>query len=894
MSAGDYVLIQDEGKTLEAIGRVGDYEYVGEDEEIPSDHAYSRDLVPLLRANPPIDFEDLPKKLTEALPDGSGQSSGITPAQDYSRNGWRELMSELADRNEINILRRKDPILKTNLTESKREIIEQWSELIRNREGDLVDAVEENNERKNKVCRNVEDFVEDNNNRRQNMEIIWENMHSTSMPFWDADTILESNEVETLANVFNQAIENKKYDSEWENKLHGLSSSRLGELFGYLHIENKPIMNSRLDAGLDFFGYEFSDEYHEKIEAFESFKTEYLDTVDYILEDENIPLNIEIDQLFYRIDEAEELVDDNEGKVKEFYQMILDNKGEPKDEYWRNLDIKKRKAEVFLSNPNKENFENWLNSFRWYVSRYRESTVESVFEEMDPEEVATKLEESAKNGEIDPILNIPGFGVSAASEALATLSPSQFAILNKQAAEGFNSLNFDRPNPSTNSPVKYREFLDDVKEITKQYPLREHVDDVPSKATDLEVANYSFYLHDQEEINLRKLVRAGPFSELKELLEQENPQAYLYRQAAAHLVAGKNVVFYGPPGTGKTRAADLLTDALCASKELVTANAEWSNYQVVGGYRPAGESWESNPGFLTSTAARCTETQRRDPPRPSWLIIDELNRANLDEAFGDVFTLLDIDYRTTEPLSYAGEEVYMPLSFRILATMNTYDQAQLFSLGYAFRRRFAFIRVPSLLNDQGPPKSDLSIPSTSPTLNSSGENLVDLIERAAVKSMTLGADGQGVTENDVAVIFPEFSEKEKLQNALTDIQENSELQTDGMTAIETLVYFCTQITEGDVIDIGQALLIDAIKYLIAHQMLFPGDTKRQTLDDAVVAYIVPQFEHFMSELRRSETIAQDNDAKERFERIIQLAKDLSLPKTANVLEEAKETKQLLS
>lgn len=564
-------------------------------------------------------------------------------------------------------------------------------------------------------------------------------------------------------------------------------------------------------------------------------------------------------------------------------------------EYWQDVAAKRRKAEIFLSNPTQENFEDWLADFSWYVSRYRETTAADLFSETSPEDVAKTLEEAAESGEIDAVLDLPGFGISAASEALTVLAPEEFAILNKDAADSLEALRFDQPNPNTNSPVRYKEYLEDVAEIIEQYPLREHVDDVPSWATDLQVANYAFYLHGNGDLNLGELPPEDPLSELTELIEEES-QEHLYRQAAAHLVAGKNIVFYGPPGTGKTRAADLLTDALCTSTSLVTANAEWSNYQVVGGYRPDGESWESEPGFLTESADRCTETLRRESSRPSWLIIDELNRANLDEAFGDVFTLLDLDYRTTQPLSYANTDVYMPLSFRILATMNTYDQAQLFSLGYAFRRRFAFVSVPSLLEEQVAPSevTEMTVPSESPTVDAAGEELVDLIEDAAVDSMSIGADGEGVTESDVAPIFPEFANGETLEEALSAIQEDESMQTDGLTATETLVYLCLEITNSDVIDIGQALLIDATKYLIAHQLLFPKETDRSTLDDAVVAYIVPQFEHFMSELRRAETINQDSDAEARFDRIIQLASDLSLPQTASVLAEAKKTKRLLS
>ncbi|MFC5972652.1 MrcB family domain-containing protein [Halomarina salina] len=566
------------------------------------------------------------------------------------------------------------------------------------------------------------------------------------------------------------------------------------------------------------------------------------------------------------------------------------------NDYWQTIDTQQQKAETFLANPTEGSFRALLNSLPWYVSRWTDSKVEKVFEEATPHEVADIIQDSADEGNIGPVLNFGELGVGAASELLASVSPEKFARLNKEVADAVEAMRFDRPNPNTTSPSRYDTFLDDVEQILEQYSLREFVWEIPDWATDLQVATYAFHLHETGELDLTELVPVDPFEELESLLEQEASQAHLYRQAAAHLVAGKNVVFYGPPGTGKTRAANLLSDALCASKSLVTANAEWSNYQVVGGYRPVGNSWEAEAGFLTSAASKCVETLRRDTPQPSWVIIDELNRANLDEAFGDVFTLLDLDYRTTEPLSYANREVYVPLSFRILATMNTYDQAQLFSLGYAFRRRFAFVNVPSLLDNQKPPEGSTEdgIPSEAPELNSSDEKLVALVEKAAIDAMATGGNGGGVTSSDVAPIFPEFASRKTLSDALNTVSTKPELQRNGLDAIQTLIYFCIEVTDQDVVDIGQALLIDATKYLIAHQLLFPDETSREALDDALVAYIVPQFEHFMSELRRAETIDRDSDAKERFNRIIQLARDLALPKTATVLAEAGESKQILS
>ena len=376
---------------------------------------------------------------------------------------------------------------------------------------------------------------------------------------------------------------------------------------------------------------------------------------------------------------------------------------------------------------------------------------------------------------------------------------------------------------------------------------------------------------------------------VKELLSDETNQQDLYRNSLAHLVAGKNLLLYGPPGTGKTRAADLLTEALCIDTDLVTANAEWSNHRVVGGYEPDEDGWEPTPGFFTETAISCQSTLRRDA-RPSWLIIDELNRANLDEAFGEVFTLLDMDYREDVPIDYGGSEVTLPLSFRIIGTMNTYDQAQLFSLGYAFRRRFAFVEVDSLLNTTSDPSlSDYPRPDELST-DDQVEFVVNIMHKQVPAFFEQRSESVQV---DVAPILPKFAVSGTAQATLESLLEDEDLGTNGFDFTEAMAVFARETIKRDVIDIGQALLIDATKFVVAHALLFPDETGWETVDQAMVAYIIPQFEQFMPALRRAETIEQDSDAVEQLKEVIGLAEELDFKQTAGILQEALETKQVL-
>ncbi|MHB9288113.1 AAA family ATPase [Halobacteriales archaeon Cl-PHB] len=370
----------------------------------------------------------------------------------------------------------------------------------------------------------------------------------------------------------------------------------------------------------------------------------------------------------------------------------------------------------------------------------------------------------------------------------------------------------------------------------------------------------------------------------------------LYKKSLAHLVAGKNIVYYGPPGTGKTRAALRLSEQVCSDVDLVTANAEWTNYQVAGGYAPSDDGWESKPGFLARAAHACQRSLRDTSPKPSWLIIDELNRANLDEAFGDVFTLLDLDYRESQPIEYGDKSVTVPLAFRILATMNTYDQAQLFSLGYAFRRRFAFVDVSSLLSTANDARIE-SAPTGSQlgdrTLSDPAFATKSVILKAAADSLDEGAGGTATPATDTPVVFPGLTDESDPGTVLSTLRDRDSLQVGEFDFVDAMLLFAQQATDGDVIEVGQALLIDAVKFVIAYELLFPDDTDWTTVDQAVISYLVPQFEHFMPELRRAETIERDSDATERIQAVINTAAALGFEETVDTLERAVEDKRVL-
>ena len=159
----------------------------------------------------------------------------------------------------------------------------------------------------------------------------------------------------------------------------------------------------------------------------------------------------------------------------------------------------------------------------------------------------------------------------------------------------------------------------------------------------------------------------------------------------------KNLVLQGPPGTGKTWLAKRLAYTLIGRRDRericnVQFHPTLSYEDFVLGWRPSANGLTLTKGIFL----RAIESASTAPETPFVVVIEEINRGNPAQIFGELITLLEADKRSEDEsleLSYASEgqttRVHIPENLYVIGTMNIADRS-LALVDLALRRRFAF------------------------------------------------------------------------------------------------------------------------------------------------------------------------------------------------------------
>ncbi|WP_209499252.1 DUF4357 domain-containing protein [Streptomyces sp. PvR006] len=164
------------------------------------------------------------------------------------------------------------------------------------------------------------------------------------------------------------------------------------------------------------------------------------------------------------------------------------------------------------------------------------------------------------------------------------------------------------------------------------------------------------------------------------------------------LIDERQLVLYGPPGTGKTYLAMQLAEYFGGGPEqvkIVQFHPSYSYEDFFEGFRPVEDPETRDVAFrLTAGPLReLADLASREGNRhiPHFLIIDEMNRANLAKVFGELYFLLEYRKRSVR-LTYSGDDFALPPNLFVIGTMNTADRS-IALVDAAMRRRFAFVEL---------------------------------------------------------------------------------------------------------------------------------------------------------------------------------------------------------
>ncbi|WP_246143564.1 DUF4357 domain-containing protein [Actinacidiphila oryziradicis] len=221
-------------------------------------------------------------------------------------------------------------------------------------------------------------------------------------------------------------------------------------------------------------------------------------------------------------------------------------------------------------------------------------------------------------------------------------------------------------------------------------------------------------LTDEELVDGAEAIERDPSGEIPAItarreLELPEPQQDLADELLVHDVEWlrevrdllwdeRQLVLYGPPGTGKTYLALKLAEFLGGGPEqvkLVQFHPSYAYEDFFEGFRPQEDPETREVAFrLTAGPLReLADLASREGNRhiPHFLIIDEINRANLAKVFGELYFLLEYRNKSVR-LTYSGDDFALPPNLFVIGTMNTADRS-IALVDAAMRRRFAFVEL---------------------------------------------------------------------------------------------------------------------------------------------------------------------------------------------------------
>lgn len=177
-------------------------------------------------------------------------------------------------------------------------------------------------------------------------------------------------------------------------------------------------------------------------------------------------------------------------------------------------------------------------------------------------------------------------------------------------------------------------------------------------------------------------------------------------------------IFFGCPGSGKSYTVKQIVEGVANKEDIfrTTFHPDSDYASFVGAYKPVKDEQRLTYEFIPQAFTDAYVAAWKDIKKPVFLVIEEINRGNCAQIFGDLFQLLDRDesgkseygikadtdlkrYLEDPKVLGVGHEgikngeLHLPNNLHIFATMNTSDQS-LFPMDSAFKRRWSWKYIP--------------------------------------------------------------------------------------------------------------------------------------------------------------------------------------------------------
>ncbi len=266
----------------------------------------------------------------------------------------------------------------------------------------------------------------------------------------------------------------------------------------------------------------------------------------------------------------------------------------------------------------------------------------------------------------------------------------------------------------------------------------------------------------------------------------------------------------------------------------VTFHQSFSYEDFIEGIRPEYVQETNSIDYSPKSGvfkSLCVEAAKH-PEKEYAIFIDEINRGNISEIFGELISLIEVDKRQgmanelSATLPYSKEPFVVPRNVNLFGTMNSADKS-VGAIDIALRRRFRF--VPMIPNSQVI-SDELKMNSIDPenvdginlirlfdVLNSRIEILLDrnhMLGQALFLSVRTGKDIVAVIRDKVVPLLEEyfFSDLQKVQLVFNDLDEAGELR-------ENPVFMHSILSVDGLFDyVGDYLLDDKKHYFVNTKM----------------------------------------------------------------------------